>query len=94
MISYLSLYLCLSLFVLSHSFTSPIRSQFRSLLKAEKNESNKPTKIGIGGLIQLITMGAGAPSLGEFDRVDPETGKMFFKLEANNLTDKDVSWIP
>lgn len=23
--------------------------------------------------------------LGEFDRIDPETGKMFFKLEANNF---------
>ena len=36
-------------------------------------------------------MGAGAPGLGEFDRIDPETGKMFFKLDANNLVDSKVN---
>jgi hypothetical protein len=34
-------------------------------------------------------MGAGAPGLGEFDRMD-ENGKMFFKLEANNFVDSKV----
>ena len=27
--------------------------------------------------------------LGEFDKIDPVTGKMLFKLEANNFADKD-----
>ena len=53
------------------------------------DEAPKPVpKLGFGALIQLITMGAGAPGLGEFDYTD-DTGKMFFKLEANNLTDEE-----
>lgn len=39
-------------------------------------------------LMTLIQMGAGAPSLGEYERTD-ENGKMFFKLEANNAYDED-----
>jgi hypothetical protein len=46
-------------------------------------------KIGIGGLIQLITAGAGAPFLGNFEGVDKETGKFMFSLEANNLMDEN-----
>ena len=53
------------------------------------NESKETPKknFRINDLIQLMAMGAGAPGLGEFDRVDPETGKLFFKLEGNNLVD-------
>lgn len=36
------------------------------------------------GLAQLVTMGAGAPSLGEFKEID-ESGKAIFELEANNF---------
>lgn len=43
---------------------------------------------GIGQLLQLISMGAGAPMLGEFERID-ESGRAIFKLEANNLVDAD-----
>jgi len=39
-------------------------------------------------LMTLIQMGAGAPSLGEYERTD-ENGKMFFKLEANNAYDEN-----
>mmetsp|Transcript_6156 Transcript_6156/g.7803 ORF Transcript_6156/g.7803 Transcript_6156/m.7803 type:complete len:148 (-) Transcript_6156:100-543(-) len=57
----------------------------------KKNEDNvaadKP-KIGLSGLIQVITAGMGAPFLGEFEGVDEETGKMMFSLEANNLVDE------
>ena len=45
-------------------------------------------KIGFGEMIQLITMGAGAPSLGEYKRTD-ENGKMFFELDANNFADAE-----
>lgn len=45
-------------------------------------------KMSFGALVQLITMGAGAPSLGEYERTD-ENGKMLFKLEANNFADSD-----
>ena len=52
--------------------------------------SNNETKrqFKFSDLLTLIQMGAGAPSLGEYERTD-ENGKMFFKLEANNAYDKD-----
>merc|ERR1719251_296052 len=46
-------------------------------------------KIGMSGLVQLITAGMGSPFLGDFEGVDKETGKMMFSLEANNLVDED-----
>ena len=46
-------------------------------------------KIGLGSLFQLITAGAGAPFLGDFQGVDKETGNLMFSLEANNLVDED-----
>jgi hypothetical protein len=49
----------------------------------------KEEKIGLKGLLQLITSGAGAPFLGEFQGVEKETGKFMFSLEANNLVDED-----
>lgn len=42
----------------------------------------------LGKLVQLISMGAGAPMLGEFKEID-ENGKMMFELEANNLVDSE-----
>ena len=45
-------------------------------------------KIGISGLIQLITAGMGSPFLGDFEGVDEETGNFMFSLEANNLVDE------
>ena len=46
-------------------------------------------KIGLGGLIQLITAGAGAPFLGDYQGVDEETGRFMFQLDANNLVDEE-----
>lgn len=46
-------------------------------------------KIGLDGLFQLITSGAGAPFLGEFQGVEKDTGKFMFSLEANNLVDEE-----
>lgn len=43
---------------------------------------------GIPQLVQLISMGMGAPMLGEFEKID-EDGRAIFKLEANNLVDAD-----
>ena len=64
--------------------------------KDNKKETNGSTsdssvaekKIGLSGLLQLITAGMGSPFLGEFEGVDKETGKMMFSLEANNLVDE------
>lgn len=59
--------------------------------KEEKNdggEGQPEKKIGMSGLVQLITAGMGSPFLGDFEGVDEETGKMMFSLEANNLVDK------
>lgn len=53
-------------------------------------ESTIPKKeVGLKGLVQLITAGAGAPFLGDFQGVDEETGKFMFSLEANNLVDEN-----
>jgi hypothetical protein len=56
----------------------------------DKKEANKEPekKIDFKGLIQLITAGAGSPFLGDYEGTDPETGKMMFSLEANNLVDE------
>ena len=52
----------------------------------KKDEEGK--KIGVSGLVQLITAGMGSPFLGNFEGVDEETGKFMFSLEANNLVDE------
>ncbi len=46
-------------------------------------------KIGMSGLVQLITAGMGAAFLGDFEGVEEDTGKMMFSLEANNLVDEN-----
>ena len=53
-----------------------------------ENPNLEKNKIGLKGLVQLITAGAGAPFLGEFQGVDKESGKFMFSLEANNLVDE------
>lgn len=84
--------LCKS-FVIKHgSRYGYLEKQDVHVLKSSSNDgddsSSKPAKFTFGALVQLVTMGAGAPSLGEFDRMD-ENGKMFFKLEANNFADNE-----
>jgi hypothetical protein len=59
-----------------------------------KKDDNKfeplPKKeMSLGALVQLITAGAGAPFLGDYEGVDKETGKFMFSLEANNLVDEN-----
>ena len=51
-------------------------------------ESGVKKELGWKGLVQLITAGAGAPFLGDFQGIDEETGKFMFSLEANNLVDE------
>lgn len=58
--------------------------------EASKKDENVPKKeVGWKGLVQLVTAGAGAPFLGDFQGVDEETGKFMFSLEANNLVDEN-----
>lgn len=60
--------------------------------KDDDNNAKDPNieekKIGLGGLVQLVTAGLGAPFLGDYQGVDKETGKLMFSLEANNLVDE------
>jgi hypothetical protein len=56
--------------------------------KSAKESGVEKKKVGWKGLVQLITAGAGAPFLGDFEGVDKETGKFMFSLEANNLVDE------
>ncbi len=65
---------------------------FSQLLANQPSQNNvsqeqKSKPLTIGSVIQLVLMGAGAPGLGEYKGTDPETGKMMFELEANNLVD-------
>lgn len=53
----------------------------------DQDASEDKPKMSLGGLFQLITMGAGAPSLGEFKEWDGT--KAMFELEANNFADAD-----
>ncbi len=55
----------------------------------ESASSEPPPAIGLKGLVQLITAGAGSPFLGDYKGVDEETGNFMFELEANNLTDEN-----
>lgn len=60
--------------------------------KDESSGESSPVeekKIGLSGLVQLITAGMGSPFLGDFEGVDEETGNLMFSLEANNLVDED-----
>lgn len=52
------------------------------------NKNNAKGKFSLSNLVQLITMGAGAPMLGEYKETD-ENGRMIFELEANNYVDSD-----
>lgn len=56
-------------------------------LEAKDGDGKDEKKIGLSGLLQLITAGMGSPFLGDFEGVDEETGKFMFSLEANNLVD-------
>ena len=58
------------------------------MAKSDKNVETEKPKLTFGGLIQLITTGAGAPGLGEYERTD-ENGRMFFSLDANNFVDSE-----
>lgn len=66
-------------------FLTPKPEQSKEPLTPAKEEK----KIGISGVLQLITAGMGAPFLGDFEGVDEETGKFMFSLEANNLVDEN-----
>ena len=58
--------------------------------KDEKKFDALPKKdLSLSGIVQLVTAGAGAPFLGDFEGVDKETGKFMFSLEANNLVDEN-----
>lgn len=56
--------------------------------KDDKEPKKEEEKIGLSGLVQLISAGMGSPFLGNFEGVDEETGKFMFSLEANNLVDE------
>lgn len=56
--------------------------------KDEPTDAEKRKPSFMSGLVQLMTMGAGAPSLGEYKYTD-ERGTAFFELEGNNLIDSE-----
>jgi len=68
------------------SFLTPKSDDDESESKSSTKTEEK--KMDMKGLIQLITAGAGAPFLGDYQGVDEETGNFMFSLEANNLVDE------
>jgi hypothetical protein len=82
----LSCHLCESYQLHHHA---KLRNEFRfRLQKSTGSEGDGKPKLTFGKLVQLITMGAGAPMLGEVKEIDKD-GKMIFELEANNLVDSE-----
>jgi hypothetical protein len=72
------------------SFLTPKSDDDDEIPKQQEQEQPEvEKKVGWKGLVQLITAGAGAPFLGDFEGVDAETGKFMFSLEANNLVDEN-----
>jgi hypothetical protein len=71
------------------SFSPKSNDEDDEINRKSLSSLEQSNKIGLGGLIQLITAGAGAPFLGEFQGVEKETGKFIFSLEANNLVDEN-----
>ena len=56
----------------------------RAMATEDGDDIGDKKKFSVSQLIQLVTMGAGAPSLGEYKSTD-ENGKMFFELDANKF---------
>tara|TARA_A100001035_G_scaffold128100_1_gene100716 strand:+ start:105 stop:569 length:465 start_codon:yes stop_codon:yes gene_type:complete len=71
---------------------SSVATRYSRSLQANKDDSSeadeKKEPNFWTGLAQLMTMGAGAPSLGEFKEID-DRGRAIFELEANNLVDSE-----
>jgi hypothetical protein len=63
------------------------RSHLLAMAKKGKDPEPEKPKMTLGALVQLMTMGAGAPSLGEFRGMKGTTA--MFELEANNFSDEN-----
>jgi len=68
--------------LLLSTFANSPKSEPSTTTSSSTTNEGPKKGINMANLLQLVLMGAGAPGLGEFDRMD-ENGKMFFKLEAN-----------
>lgn len=55
----------------------------------DKEEEQRPAKITLDGLRDLVSLGLGAPNLGTFKGVDKETGTLNFELDENRFITKD-----
>lgn len=56
---------------------------------APEEEEQRPAKISMAGLRDLMALGVGAPNLGTFTGVDEETGTMNFELDENRFISKN-----
>jgi hypothetical protein len=75
-------------------FFLPQEEQEKETLSSSSSKTKQEEKkLDVKGLLQLITAGAGAPFLGDFEGVDEETGKFMFSLEANVRIRKSSSCI-
>lgn len=72
--------------VMQFDFLKPKDDSAAEDSDGDEKKKGVEKKIDLAGLAQLVTMGAGAPSLGEFTGM--EDNKMMFELEANNFFDE------
>mmetsp|Transcript_15519 Transcript_15519/g.50867 ORF Transcript_15519/g.50867 Transcript_15519/m.50867 type:complete len:141 (-) Transcript_15519:259-681(-) len=85
--------LCLLLPALAAGFLATPAQRRGGAVYAEKKEEEKPF-ITAQSLMELVTMGLGAPNLGKFKGVDEKTGSLKFELEANKIVDKNGKEYP
>mmetsp|Transcript_1854 Transcript_1854/g.5477 ORF Transcript_1854/g.5477 Transcript_1854/m.5477 type:complete len:134 (+) Transcript_1854:316-717(+) len=53
------------------------------------DDEQRPAKISMEGLRDLVALGIGAPNLGTFKGVDKDTGALKFELDENRFVTKD-----
>ena len=71
------------------AFVPATTTMARPVRLAAEKEKERKGQITAQGLMELITLGLGAPNLGKFKGVDKETGALNFELEANRIYDKN-----
>lgn len=74
------------LITIANAFKAPCFSSRYAIARTmtDNDSTGDKKKFSMSQLIQLVTMGAGAPSLGEYKSTD-ENGRMFFELDANKF---------
>ena len=74
------------------AFLHPAAARARRVGAATKGDdenADRPARITLEGLRDLVALGLGAPNLGTFKGVDKNTGSLKFELDENRFLTKD-----